>query len=237
MADDIPDFHYVDPYSEQLSDSPATKWELKELWTAGRLTKDSYVWNQYYEDYITIAQVPELFEFLKSGGGLNAEDADDFGGKKQAGQESPENWAEYTTEDGRPYFHNIVTNEITWEKPDCLKTEQELGRAGDWRWIPHKEEGFIQAKLIATKKNGSMIFSTETNDEYTIPKNSETYKVLWAILSRSTADLVMLDSLDPPIILHNLKKRFQNNEIYVCEYFIIACCPPDWHIFSGLPMF
>lgn len=30
-------------------------------------------------------------------------------------------WKTYTTDDGRKYFHNEVTNVTTWEKPECLK--------------------------------------------------------------------------------------------------------------------
>jgi len=50
--------------------------------------------------------------------------------KSEAGGTSPEEealsaeaaqWKTYTTDDGRKYFHNDVTNTTTWEKPECLK--------------------------------------------------------------------------------------------------------------------
>ena len=32
---------------------------------------------------------------------------------------------EYTNDEGRPYFYNKRSGEVTWEKPDILKTETE----------------------------------------------------------------------------------------------------------------
>ena len=37
----------------------------------------------------------------------------------------------------------------------------------------------------------------------------------WASLQRVTPDLVLLDNMSDPLILHNLRKRFENGDIYV----------------------
>src|SRR5690348_15620232 len=35
-------------------------------------------------------------------------------------------WTEHLTTDGRKYFYNHKTKESTWEKPDVLKTNEEM---------------------------------------------------------------------------------------------------------------
>lgn len=35
-------------------------------------------------------------------------------------------WAEHTAADGRKYYHNKVTKATTWEKPNELKTADEV---------------------------------------------------------------------------------------------------------------
>ncbi len=38
-------------------------------------------------------------------------------------------WYELKTPEGVPYYHNRKTNLTSWDKPDCLKTGDELDRA------------------------------------------------------------------------------------------------------------
>lgn len=35
-------------------------------------------------------------------------------------------WREYPSVDGKLYYHNVLTNETTWEKPDELKSVEEV---------------------------------------------------------------------------------------------------------------
>ena len=39
---------------------------------------------------------------------------------------SQDGWKEYFTADGVPYYFNATTQETSWDKPDCMKTEEEL---------------------------------------------------------------------------------------------------------------
>jgi pre-mRNA-processing factor 40 len=39
---------------------------------------------------------------------------------------SSQEWKEHVNSDGRKFYYNIVTKESTWEKPDALKTPEEL---------------------------------------------------------------------------------------------------------------
>jgi len=41
-------------------------------------------------------------------------------------------WAEYSTKEGRKYYHNKITQVTTWDKPDELKSAAELA-AGNWK--------------------------------------------------------------------------------------------------------
>ncbi|OTF75801.1 hypothetical protein BLA29_014949, partial [Euroglyphus maynei] len=35
------------------------------------------------------------------------------------------NWIEYKTPDGSPYYYNVITKQTSWTKPDELKSEAE----------------------------------------------------------------------------------------------------------------
>lgn len=49
----------------------------------------------------------------------------------------------------------------------------------------------------------------------TLAKNVVLEELTWSSLRRPVRDLVMLDVMNQPLILHNLKDRFAQNEIYV----------------------
>jgi hypothetical protein len=48
-----------------------------------------------------------------------------------------------------------------------------------------------------------------------LAKNVVLEDLAWSSLRRPVRDLVMLDVMNQPLILHNLKDRFAQNEIYV----------------------
>ena len=35
-------------------------------------------------------------------------------------------WREHLSQDGRKFYYNLITKESTWEKPDILKSPEEL---------------------------------------------------------------------------------------------------------------
>ncbi|ETO07492.1 hypothetical protein RFI_29899 [Reticulomyxa filosa] len=118
------EWFYIDPFTEKPSDAAVTSYELKELFRTKQVTAECLVWNSSVgSDFVPISTLSKLSQYLASGN----EDASVR--NVNMGKGSPENWREFTTEEGRPYYHNIVTEEITWEKPDCLKTENELGKS------------------------------------------------------------------------------------------------------------
>ena len=48
---------------------------------------------------------------------------------------------------------------MSWEKPDCLKSADELATAdGEWLWMPDKKEAFLPGKV--TGRAGGKIQAT-----------------------------------------------------------------------------
>lgn len=121
-------------------------------------------------------------------------------------------WQALKTNDGLDYYFNTVTNETSWDKPEELMTDEEKDSAGDWQWIPDKENAFIPAKKISETGAFSNVV-TENGREMKI-KTKEMFPLKKSSLQRVPEDLVLLDSMSGPLILHCLKERFMQNLIY-----------------------
>lgn len=72
-------------------------------------------------------------------------------------------WATYQTADGLEYYFNSVTEETTWDKPDSLKSQDELD-TGDWYWIPDDDEGFIVGNIVHEFYDGASTVRTPEGD-------------------------------------------------------------------------
>lgn len=45
-------------------------------------------------------------------------------------------WVEKRTADDVPYYFEPSSETVTWEKPDCLKSPEELqSNSGPWAWV------------------------------------------------------------------------------------------------------
>ena len=73
----------------------------------------------------------------------------------------PSGWEERTTSDGQLYYVNTLTEETSWDKPDALKTADELNDSGDWIWAPHPAEGYVLGRIQQTYHNGDVEVQTE----------------------------------------------------------------------------
>ncbi len=56
-------------------------------------------------------------------------------------------WQTLQTPEGLDYYYNTVTNVTTWDKPDALKSADELSNQGDWVWMPDDRDCFIPATV------------------------------------------------------------------------------------------
>ncbi|KAH9255732.1 hypothetical protein BASA81_006126 [Batrachochytrium salamandrivorans] len=139
-------------------------------------------------------------------------------------------WEERWTVDDLPYFYNIKTEAVTWEKPDALKTEEELELDGEWTWVPHPTMVWQGARVIKRQNNQDVHVKTISHPPKTmvIPasrvlKNADTNNrdmtiPLWPLMKSSLYlledDLVALDDPNEGLILHNLRTRFGEDKLY-----------------------
>ena len=103
----------------------------------------------------------------------------------------------------------------TGEKPEELKTEADRERAGEWYWCPHAVEGFLPAKLVSQNAQKWQL-ETEDGAQHSLGKKEypTLERMYWTQLRFLQKDLVMLDVMNHPLIVHNLRERFKQNEIY-----------------------
>jgi hypothetical protein len=106
-----------------------------------------------------------------------------------------------------------LTNVTTWDKPEALKTEADMEKAGRWVWAPDATHAFVPAKFIEQFYDGRIELEKEDGSRVTLPKTHVLEDLTWSSLRRPVRDLVMLDVMNQPLILYNLKSRFDKNEI------------------------
>eukprot|EP00944_MAST-04C_sp_MAST-4C-sp1_P008607 g8607.t1 len=122
-------------------------------------------------------------------------------------------WQALLTDDGLEYYVNTETNETTWEKPEELMTTDELNARGDWVWAPHEINVYVPAKVVATRGKKHKV-QHEDGQEVTV-KKVDCMPCMRSWLQRIVPDLTLLDDMGAPLILHNLRKRFEDKqEIY-----------------------
>ncbi|KAH9259713.1 hypothetical protein BASA81_002135 [Batrachochytrium salamandrivorans] len=141
-------------------------------------------------------------------------------GKKlgKLGGRSVGNWTEMSTADGVFYYHNTATGELTWDKPNEMKDASELvSETGKFVWVCDPIEAFVLANLKERRPDGRCdVVIERTGESLTTKKGEPVYDLFSkSSLKRTERDLVLLDSLDEALILHNLKERFtKQRQIY-----------------------
>ena len=113
-------------------------------------------------------------------------------------------WQACKTADGLDYYYNTETKETQWEKPLELMTADELDKQGEWYWIKDDQEAYIHAKL-QTKNHKKATVELENGQLRTVLID-DLIELKRSSLQRIVDDLVLLDDMSPPLILHNLKK-------------------------------
>ncbi|GBG31775.1 Myosin-6 [Hondaea fermentalgiana] len=131
--------------------------------------------------------------------------------------------------DGSLYYFEHETGMVSWDKPDSLKTQHELDEdEAEWVWVPHPKNVWQPARVKSREKSGEVVVRLFDNKTVRIPHirvmkgkltGGVSQKVpLWPLkrsaLDRVEADLVALPALDEGMIMHNLRMRYESNDIY-----------------------
>jgi myosin heavy subunit len=156
--------------------------------------------------------------------------------EKKAPEELAE-WQELTDPSTKQfYYFNTKTNEVTWEKPAELMSGDELDQGLGWVWVDDEQEVFIPAKVQSQNKSEYVVVDQNGRQRTISAKKGEKLHLeplKRSSLGRIVQDLVLLDSMEVPLILHNLKSRFQRNEIYTNVGTILIALNP----YCALPLY
>jgi hypothetical protein len=260
MADEAEEWYYVDTEGNQ--EGPVSSDELKQAYSSGSTNDECLVWNENMDEWTAIEDLADLKAFLNppkpkpkaraapsrpSPGAPPAKTkAPSRGGGKgkskltsaleKANSEAMQHggWKEMKTADGGEYYFNILTEDVTWDKPKELETPDEAARDGDWYWLSDPVEAYVPGRKV-NSTGGKVQFEKENGGYVSLPAaEAKALEPLnWSNLRTKTNDLVLLDVMNPPLIMYNLAKRFAENEIYTNVGTILISCNP----YKRLPLY
>ena len=115
-------------------------------------------------------------------------------------------------------------------------------KTSDVRWIPHSRDGYVICNFV--KNDGkysiyqpfddSELFNQSPQDDSNLKRRRKAIKIptskvkkhgmkieMWEYMDQFADNVLHLPEMYPPYILHNIKARFVNNQIYVkCPYIL-----------------
>jgi Myosin N-terminal SH3-like domain len=131
---------------------------------------------------------------------------------------SAANWLEKRTADGVPYYFNTATETCDWDKPDCLKSAEELDTgAGAWCWVSDEKEAFVPARILKGAPGDSSVsvqLQNGTKRSVKAGPSEPLFPLKPSSLTRSEDDLVMVDDINPALMVHSLRERYRRDRIY-----------------------
>ena len=124
-------------------------------------------------------------------------------------------WKVRMTVDGGEYYHNVITDAVSWDKPRELQSaaERETDNS-DCVWMSTGEGGWVAAHVLGRTAKGVKARPVGGGKEALIPTGKKDPPIYPLKLSHLAdrfmqPDLVLLESLDPPLIAYDLKHRFK----------------------------
>eukprot|EP00752_Nemacystus_decipiens_P006696 g6019.t1 len=125
-------------------------------------------------------------------------------------------WVEKRTADDVPYYFEPSSETVTWEKPDCLKSPEELqSNSGPWAWVSDEKEGWVPARILKESGDSANV-QLQTGAKKSVKRSER--EPLWPLnhssLARIEDDLVMVDAINQGLMVHNLRERYRRDLIY-----------------------
>ena len=238
------DWFYVDASGGQAG--PVATPALQQMQKAGQVTPDSLAWRDGMAAWTPIADIPELkppaARPAPPGGGHPAPPpmqargpappaAQPHAGNgrgpapgSRAAAEAQKNggWKARRTVDGGDYYHNVLTDEVRWEKPVELQSAEERQTdSSDCVWLPSERDGgWVPAYVIQRSGNTVTVRPVDGGQNIDVPTTGKGAQKLQPLKlshleKRSMQeDVVLLESIDPALIAFCLKHRYQHDDIY-----------------------
>jgi hypothetical protein len=125
-------------------------------------------------------------------------------------------WECRNTSDGVPYYYNFLSDSVTWDKPDALKSQAERNQDdGEWVWVSDPTEAWVPAR-VQTRAGNKVTVVLDNGSSSTVMAGPR--EPLWPLSKSSLRDLaddmVMVDSLNSALMIHLLKERYIKDNIY-----------------------
>ncbi|KAJ1454313.1 P-loop containing nucleoside triphosphate hydrolase protein [Pelagophyceae sp. CCMP2097] len=139
-------------------------------------------------------------------------------------------WVKKLTCDMVPYYLQTSSGQLTWNTPEELRSNLETEDAGaGWVWLQDASEGYVAARGVG----GGVYDVSKTGEKRKAKRGELVLPLVHSTLSRLQPDLVLLDSLDEGLVLHNLRERYKQDKIYTAVGGILIALNP----FRRLPLY
>ncbi len=234
---------YVDSETNTQT-GPVNILALNKLFESGKVDETTYMWREGKAGWEFLNTLPDLYQAVKSPPSLPPvppqpiqKDLDSLGGnlrnfgsnhsssghgvsRRLSGRalsslSKASNWKEKRTADNTPYYWNANTETVSWDKPECLMSDDELEcTSGDWVWFMVDGCAYTPARVLKDGPDTVQV-QLENGSKKTVRRSLEP---LWPLRQSSLKhiedDLVMADDINIGLMVHCLRERFRKKNIY-----------------------
>ena len=121
---------------------------------------------------------------------------------------------------------------MTWERPAELEAEGEA-QSGEWVWLKHPTKAYVPAQVIKRESINAICKALDGEAMTVLQKDVGPAIPRLSALKRPVNDLVQMDQVIEPTVMHNLKIRFEQSKIYTSIGNILVSVNP----FKMLPLY